>query len=102
MEEKKMTAIEEKRNALVSQCMEVARMATAIASVNWELAVIHSLPREADSEGFLDMVGKFSHERMETLGNMMNGMDICEGEDVKRSTEIFARARRLFPINPEQ
>lgn len=95
------TQIEEKRIALVSQCMEVARMAMAIASVNYELAVIHRAPRD-EAESFLDMVGKFSHERMETLANILNGMDAVEHGAAERSKPIFDQARRLFPINPQQ
>jgi hypothetical protein len=95
------TPIEEKRMALVAQCMEVARMAMSIASVNYELAVIHRAPRD-ESESFLDMVGKFSHERMETLANILNGMDAVEHDDAERSAPIFETARRLFPINHQR
>lgn len=96
-----MTTIEEKRAALVSQCMEVARMALHLASVNYELAVIHRGPRN-ETESFLDMVGKFSHERMETLANILNGMDAVEHGDAERSRPIFDTARRLFPLHPQQ
>jgi hypothetical protein len=97
-----MTTLEEKRIALASQCMGVARMATQIANVNWELAVLHASAPEAETESFIDMVGKFSHERMESLANILNGMDAVEHEDAERSEPIFERARRLFPLNPEQ
>lgn len=91
-----MSEISEKQIQLCHQCMQVARLAQEIANVHWELAVLHrSVP---EKEGFVDYVGKLSHERMEALGNMLNGMDAVDPELSRISKSVFEGARKYFPI----
>lgn len=87
------STFEEKRKQLVAQCTVIAHLAEEIAHVHLDLAELHA---SATDEHFVDFVGKITASRMETLGDILNGMDAVTDED-KWVNPIFEKAHELWP-----
>lgn len=87
--------ISPKQKQLAEQCRVVAAIAKAIADVHSDLAKLHVVYPQDDS--FVDMVGRWTAERMELLGDMANGMDIVQPED-DWMDPIFRKANELWPV----
>jgi hypothetical protein len=77
------------------QCRVVAYLATELANVNHDYAVLFAAadPRMA---GIADQVGKRTAELMEYLGDVLNGMDAVS-EDSDWLEPIFKQAHLMFP-----
>jgi hypothetical protein len=81
------------RAQVVAQCRVVAHLAKALASVFEDKA-------DAFEQGFwpaiLEMNGRNSAGLMETLGNILNGMDAVDEAEDAWAYPIFERALQLF------
>jgi len=92
--------MDEKRQQVTDQCRVVAHLAKAIWEVYSDKAKIFA----SDSKGpddIVDLVGKWSHGHMETLGDILNGMDAVDEED-EWTAPIFEKAKVMFPQETEQ
>ncbi len=84
-----------KRQQVARQFRLVASMATAIAEVHNDLAL---LAESGGSDGMLDIWGRETHYRMEALGDVLNGMDAVTADDEAESSPVFEAAREMFPL----
>lgn len=87
----------EKQDQLVQQCKVVAHLANAIMQVHLDLADIYEQIPHTDAQ--VDHVGNRTARLMETLGDVLNGMDAVDAEEDGWVNPVFEEARRLFP-NP--
>lgn len=84
---------DEKRKQVSAQCSAVAHLATALAQVCNDYAVMFA----GDAmKGLEDQVGKRTARQMEVLGDILNGMDAVS-EDDDWLTPIFEKAHELWP-----
>jgi hypothetical protein len=96
-----MTMSEEidiKRKQVADQCRAVAHLATALAQVSEDWAKMLAAPSGADE--LLDMVGDRSAGHMETLGDILNGMDAIDDDD-GWIDPIFEKSHEMFPQQDE-
>lgn len=84
---------EDLREQVAKQCDAVAHMAKIIGALASDYA---KLFRDGSMSGLEDQVGYRSAYQMEALGNMINGVDAAEKEDVWMDP-IFEEAHRLWP-----
>lgn len=79
-----------KREQVVAQCTAVAYLAESLARVHRDYArfIYHDL---------IDQVGKRTAAFMETLGDMLNGMDALDPKEDGFLDPIFEEAHRLWP-----
>ena len=77
------------------QYQAIARLARALAEVHEDIApaVTHMKP------GMVEMIGKRSADIMETLGDILNGMDAVVEEDADLDP-VFDMAHQMFPLDP--
>lgn len=83
----------DKHQQVADQCRVVAHLATAIAQVHSDKAQLmaaNAMP------SIVDLVGRNTARLMETLGDILNGMDAVD-EDDDWTHPIFREAQRLFP-----
>lgn len=73
-----LPAIGAKNQQVSDQCRAVAHIAKTISDVHCDLAKVYAQP---GSDTLLNVVGRLTAERMETLGDMASGMDIVAPED---------------------
>ena len=93
-----MTAdINKKREQVADQYKVVARLAEALAVVHRE---IEPDIRDGRMTRLLDMMGERSARIMETLGDILNGMDAVCDEDAWMDP-IFEAAHEMFPVSAE-
>ena len=85
---------EAKRKQVAEQCKAVAHMATALAQVHTDYAN-SVVPISGDEH--VEQVGKRTAAFMETLGDMLNGMDAVDSSD-DWMKPVFAGAHRLWPV----
>lgn len=88
----------ERRNQVAAQCRVVAHLAEKISGVHRDLAWIYAHP---DTKFPSDLVGRLTAERMEILGNILNGMDAVLDED-EWVNPIFERAHDLWPATSDR
>lgn len=84
---------DEKRKQVALQCKAVAHMARALAEVYDHRA----MRLESDwVKGDGELIGRWSANAMEILGEMLNGMDaVDESDDWMKP--VFREAQRLWP-----
>ena len=82
------------RRQVCDQARVIAHMASQIAKVYGELIVAYA---SSNDLGFLNMIGRDTANRMETLGNIMNNMDIVEDVD-GWVDPIFEESHKRWPI----
>ena len=82
------------QDQVTEQCRAVAHMATAIAGVYADLATIHA---SGAGTSLVEMHGKRTTELMETLGDILNGMDAVTADDDWVSPVMLA-ARKRWPL----
>ena len=68
------------REQVVAQYRVIAHLARQIAIVHEQMAETYGHPQVPMEAGFLDMLGNDTARRMETLGDMLNGMDAVDEE----------------------
>ena len=76
------------------QCRAVAHMAAAIANVYTDLATIHA---NGGATSLVEMHGKRTTELMETLGDILNGMDAVTSDD-DWVGPVMVAARKRWPL----
>lgn len=85
----------EKRMQVAAQCRAVVHLAT-------QIALVHSDKAEMFAAGYQDSLIDFCGDEtaglMETLGDILNGMDAVSAED-KWMDPIFEKANQLWPQN---
>lgn len=82
----------EKYKQVADQCRVVAHLATAIAQVHTDKARLFAAN---GAPSIVDYVGRHTAHLMETLGDILNGMDAVEEED-DWVDPIFEKAHRMF------
>jgi hypothetical protein len=87
---------EDKRKQVADQCRVVAHMARVLASIHEH----HGRTVSARPYELTDMIGDQTTALMETLGDILNGMDAVSEED-EWVNSILAEAVRLWPQNRE-
>lgn len=91
----------EKRAQVAKQCRAIVHMAEALADVYRAKASSF----ESDSPGpdqLIELVGKWSAGHMETLGDILNGMDAVDDDEDAWLDPIFKEAHRLWPDSGAQ
>lgn len=88
----------DKREQVALQFKAVAHMAQALADVYKDKASMMSSTYPLEG-GHLELVGRWSANHMEALGDILNGMDACDEAD-DWMAPVFEEAHRLWP--PEQ
>lgn len=83
----------EKHKQVADQCDAVAYLARTIATVHEQKA---GLFRGDVAPTITDLVGNDTASLMETLGNILNGMDAASDEDSVLDP-VFERAHQMFP-----
>lgn len=91
-----MTDTEALRKQVAAQCRAVAHMASVISQVHKDKAKIID---GGHADDILDLVGHFTSQRLESLGNILNGMDAVTDEDDWIAPIIIA-ARERWPESP--
>ena len=88
-------SISEKRNQVADQCKAVHHLAGAIRELMKDYERMYR-DENCKLDDLVDQVGKRTAGWMETLGNMLNGVDaVTEGD--AWVDPIFAKAHELFP-----
>lgn len=88
---------DERRMQVAAQCDAVCHLAKALAEVHNDYAEMF---RKGHAEVLIDQVGERTARIMETLGDILNGMDAVSEED-ERLNPIFEEAQRLWPQKSE-
>jgi hypothetical protein len=78
------------------QCRAVAALARNLAEVHEDYAGLFG---PGSPSTIADMVGRRTAAFMETLGDMLNGMDAVD-ENHAWMTPVFAEAHRRWPVPP--
>jgi hypothetical protein len=86
--------LQEKRQQVADQCRVVAHMANVIASVHSDYARLFQ--DGAGMEGLEDQVGERTAVLMNTLGDILNGIDAVDEADAWVNP-VMARSREVFP-----
>lgn len=84
----------DKRQQVSDQCKVVAHLAEAIRQVFSDKTRMVGDGNEP--EAVLDYIGKHSASLMNTLGDILNGMDAVMDDD-EWVNPIFERAKQLYP-----
>ncbi len=84
---------------VAAQCEVVAHLAKALAAVHEDYATLFS-SGDRGPQQIAGMVGSRTAAFMETLGDMLNGMDACDEED-EWTDPIFREAQRLWPTKEQ-
>lgn len=85
----------DKRQQVADQCRVVAHLAKAISDVHSDFARTFSSDQGRLDE-IVDAVGQRTALLMETLGDILNGMDAVEDED-EWTGPVFERAHEMWP-----
>jgi hypothetical protein len=85
----------DKQKQVAAQCRAVAHLARALAEVHEHKAQLYDLEKIAHPT-LIDFVGRNTASYMETLGNILNGMDAVTQED-EVLAPVFKEAQRLWP-----
>ena len=83
----------DKRTQIADQCRVVAALARAIAEVYGDYAII--IREDGTNRLVNDRIGARSAQLMETLGDILNGMDAAT-EDDAWMTPIMQRAHEMW------
>lgn len=83
----------EKRRQVSAQCRAIVHLATNIALLHSDKAELFAA---GTCDNLIEMVGRESARLMETLGDVLNGMDAVSAED-SWMNGIFERAQELWP-----
>lgn len=92
-----MGEMPETRAQVIAQYRAVAHMAKALAAVHEQMADMFEAAPEASHS---TIAGPRSAYIMETLGNILNGMEAVDSDEDAWLDPIFAAARRLWPQEP--
>lgn len=87
---------EKLKEQVAQQCKVVAHLATALAQVHSERAEIIAAGGY-EGGALLDMVGRQTARLMETLGDILNGMDATDEDEDAWVDPVFKEAHRRWP-----
>ena len=85
----------EKQAQVAAQCRAVVHMAKVLAEVHEAKA--QGFDGAERSDGIIDVVGQSTAYIMETIGNILNGIDAVDSDEDGWLDPIFAEAHRLWP-----
>jgi hypothetical protein len=88
-----MSSVPVTREQVIAQCKAVAHMAFALAAVYEDYG---SIFEAGAGEQILTMVGRRTAVQMETLGDMLNGMDAHDESDAWLDA-VFEKMHEMFP-----
>lgn len=91
-----MAEIAEKCSQVADQCKAVAHLAAALVQLHVDY---ENMMRGGHIDTLIDLVGDRTASFMETLGDMLNGMDAVSPDD-EWMAPIFDEAHRLWPQPP--
>lgn len=86
---------EENRKQVADQCRAVAHMARALAEVFDDKGRVFE---EGGAASIIDFVGKQTANLMETLGDILNGMDATDEDEDAWLNPVFEAAQRIYLI----
>lgn len=86
-------APDEIRSQVISQCKTVEHLAYVLARLHSDKALLFA---QGFAPDILNMIGQETAAYMETLGDILNGMDAVTEED-ERFAPIFEEAHQLWP-----
>lgn len=89
--------MDDRRKQVAEQCKAVAHMAAALAEVYRVKADNFANEANKGPDQLVDLVGNWSAGHMETLGNILNGMDAVDGDEDDWMEPVFREAQRLWP-----
>jgi len=84
--------IDEKRKQVSDQCRAVAHLATSLAQIYSDYAAMFAGDQ---MKGMEELVGKRTARQMDTLGDILNGMDAVDEDEWL--TPIYEKAHALWP-----
>lgn len=87
--------MDERQEQMIAQCKAVAHMASALAEVYRMKAEAYAL-REQEPD-FVELIGKWSASHMETIGNILNGMDAIDEDEDDWIAPVFEKAHEFWP-----
>jgi hypothetical protein len=90
-------SIDDKRKQVRKQAQAVAYMARILATMHEEYNTF--ILDNIQAEDLLEAIGVDTHERMQTLGDMINEMDAVLKKDEATLNPVFAKAREMFPFD---
>lgn len=88
---------DEKRKQVADQCKVVAHLATVLAGIHKDMAMIFEA---GHGDTIAEMTGEHTAHLMEALGDILNGMDAVDEGD-GWTVPILAEAHRLWPQSRE-
>lgn len=80
---------------MIEQCRVVAHLATALVEIHKDKAGLFETGR---MDELVEMIGRNTASYMETLGEMLNGMDAVTDDD-DWTAPVFREAQRLWPTD---
>lgn len=86
---------------IADQCRVVAHLADALAGIHRDYEWMYSEPVSGGATDIAELVGERTARLMETLGDILNGMDAVTDDD-DWTHPIFAEAHRLWPAKASQ
>jgi hypothetical protein len=93
---KRGTMMEGKREQVAKQCAAVAHMANALAEVHATKAQTIRIGGYGSAEA-IEWVGRSTAGLMETLGDILNGMDAVDEQEDSWIDPVMEEAHRLWP-----
>ena len=89
--------ISDERRQVMAQCKAVAHLATIIAGIHGDYEKMFADEQLSGPDKIVDRVGERTAHLMETLGDILNGMDAATEEDAWLDP-IFEEAHRRWPV----
>lgn len=87
----------ERQEQMVAQCKVVAHLAAALAEVYRAKADAYAC--KVEDAAFVELIGKWSASHMETLGDILNGMDAVDEDEDDWTAPIFEKAHKFWPAD---
>lgn len=84
----------ERREQVAKQCDAVAHLCRALIELHEDRA---KMLRAGAVDGLIEITGGRTAYLMETLGDVLNGMDAVDEKEDAWLEPIFAEAQRLWP-----
>lgn len=92
-----MAEPEKTKEQVLAQCRVVAHLAKQIAMIHEQKAEVYE-DMNMDAR-LIDVVGQFSANAMEVLGDMLNGMDAVDEDEDAWTSPVFEVAHATWPAS---
>jgi hypothetical protein len=89
---------DEKSKQVALQCRAVAHLAKALTEVYTDYETMFASGNYPAGDAFVEHIGSRTAALMETLGDILNGMDAVEDEDAWMEP-VFKKAHDLWPTD---